>query len=59
LGQIRRKNLKVLRVCDLMHDLQLLPSDDNTFEEDGGGNLSKGQKIRINLAFIKKATFIY
>jgi ABC-type multidrug transport system fused ATPase/permease subunit len=33
-----------------MHDLQLLPSDDNTVEEDGGGNLSKGQKIRINLA---------
>ncbi|KAL1506357.1 hypothetical protein ABEB36_005737 [Hypothenemus hampei] len=41
---------KVLEVCCLGHDLQCLPQGDVTVVIDGGLNLSKGQRTRINLA---------
>ncbi|XP_015836093.1 probable multidrug resistance-associated protein lethal(2)03659 isoform X1 [Tribolium castaneum] len=41
---------KILQICNLNHDLNLLPEGDNTLIGDRGLNLSKGQQARINLA---------
>lgn len=41
---------KVLQVCCLHRDLQLLPFKDETIAGDKGLNLSRGQQARVNLA---------
>ncbi|XP_061760631.1 ATP-binding cassette sub-family C member 4-like [Nerophis ophidion] len=41
---------RVLRACALKKDLELFPDGDMTLIGDKGGNLSGGQKARINLA---------
>ncbi|XP_014214767.1 probable multidrug resistance-associated protein lethal(2)03659 [Copidosoma floridanum] len=41
---------KVIDVCQLRRDLQLLPCGDNTLASEKGANLSGGQCSRINLA---------
>ncbi|KAI2473918.1 ATP binding cassette (ABC) protein subfamily C member, provisional [Diabrotica virgifera virgifera] len=40
----------VILVCALRRDITLFPSGDETLIEEGGTNLSGGQKARINLA---------
>jgi len=44
------KYKKVIEVCALERDLQLLPFGDRTLVGDRGTSLSGGQKARINLA---------
>ncbi|XP_044266944.1 probable multidrug resistance-associated protein lethal(2)03659 [Tribolium madens] len=41
---------KILKICNLNHDLNLLPEGDDTLIGDRGLNLSKGQQARVNLA---------
>ncbi|KAF5303199.1 hypothetical protein FQA39_LY10112 [Lamprigera yunnana] len=41
---------KVLEVCALQKDMEILSNNDKTLLSDRGLNLSKGQKARINLA---------
>ncbi|KAF5287389.1 hypothetical protein FQA39_LY15927 [Lamprigera yunnana] len=41
---------KVLEVCALQKDFEVFPNGDKTVVTDRGLNVSKGQKIRINLA---------
>lgn len=40
----------VLKMSSLDYDLKELPMNDQTIIDDGGSNLSGGQKARINLA---------
>ncbi|XP_072387987.1 ATP-binding cassette sub-family C member 4-like isoform X2 [Diabrotica undecimpunctata] len=40
----------IIHVCALQRDITLFPSGDETLIEEGGSNLSGGQKARINLA---------
>ncbi|KAK4879942.1 hypothetical protein RN001_008088 [Aquatica leii] len=40
----------VIKVCALKKDIESLPHGDKTLVTDRGLNLSKGQKVRINLA---------
>ncbi|KAB0798607.1 hypothetical protein PPYR_09600 [Photinus pyralis] len=51
---------QVLDVCALKRDLKVFPNGDQSFVSDRGSNLSRGQKVRINLArAIYKRAAIY
>lgn len=45
-----RKYAKVIKACQLVDDLLILPSGDNTEIGEKGINLSGGQKARVSLA---------
>ncbi|CAI7763965.1 unnamed protein product [Closterium sp. NIES-54] len=47
---LKRWNFEVLDACALRTDLALMPRGDESLVEEGGGNLSGGQRARMSLA---------
>jgi len=47
---VKEKYERVIKICELKRDLEILPSGDETLIGEKGINLSGGQKARISLA---------
>jgi ABC-type bacteriocin/lantibiotic exporter with double-glycine peptidase domain len=45
-----KKYQRIIKICELTRDLEILPSGDQTEIGEKGINLSGGQKARVSLA---------